>query len=36
VRHKGEATYEEVVRLKNNRSQPYQALLDKVPGRLAP
>jgi hypothetical protein len=35
VRHKGEATYEEEVRLKNNRSEPYQALLDKVPGRLA-
>ena len=35
VRHKGEATYEEVVRLKNKRSEPYQALLDKVPGRLA-
>jgi hypothetical protein len=35
VRHKGEAAFEEEVRLKNNRSEPYQALLDKVPGRLA-
>jgi hypothetical protein len=35
VRHKGEATYEEEVRLKNNRSEPYQALLEKVLGRLA-
>ena len=35
VRHKGEATYEEEVRLKNNRSEPYQALLEKVVGRLA-
>jgi hypothetical protein len=35
VRHKGEATYEEEVRLKKNRSEPYQALLEKVVGRLA-
>jgi hypothetical protein len=35
VRHKGEAAFEEEGRLKNNRSEPYQALLDKVPGRLA-
>jgi hypothetical protein len=36
VRHKGEAAFEEEVRLKKNRSKPYQDLLDKVPGRLAP
>jgi hypothetical protein len=35
VRHKGEATYEEEVRLKKNRSEPYQALLEKVVGWLA-
>ena len=35
VRHKGEATYEEEVRLKKNRSEPYQALLEKVVIRLA-
>jgi hypothetical protein len=34
VRHKGDAAFEEEVRLKKNRSEPYQALLDKVPGRL--
>jgi hypothetical protein len=35
VRHKGDAAFEEEVRLKNNRSEPYQALLDRVPGRLS-
>ena len=35
VRHKGEAPAEQELRLKNNRSAPYQALLDKVAGRLA-
>jgi hypothetical protein len=35
VRHKGDAVFEEEVRLKKNRSEPYQALLNKVPGRLA-
>jgi hypothetical protein len=35
VRHKGEAAFEEEGRLKNNHSGPYQALLNKVPGRLA-
>jgi hypothetical protein len=35
VQHKGDAVFEEEVRLKNNRSKPYQALLDKVPGQLA-
>ena len=34
VRHKGEAPYEQEARLKNNRSQPYQALLDQVAARL--
>ncbi len=35
VQHKGDAVFEEEVRLKQNRSKPYQALLDKVPGQLA-
>ena len=35
VQHKGDAVFEEEVRLKKNRSKPYQALLDKVPGQLA-
>jgi hypothetical protein len=34
VRSKGDAVFEEEVRLKNNRSKPYQALLDKVLGQL--
>jgi hypothetical protein len=34
VRHNGDAVFEEEVRLKKNRSEPYQALLNKVPGRL--
>lgn len=34
VRHKGDAAFEEEVRLKKNRSEPYQALLNQVPGRL--
>ena len=34
VRHKGEAPYEQEARLGNNRSQPYQALLDQVAARL--
>jgi hypothetical protein len=34
VRHKGEAAFEEEGRLKKNRSEPYQALLDKVYERL--
>jgi len=36
VKYKGDAAFEEEVRLKQNRSKPYQALLDKVPGQLAP
>jgi len=34
VRSKGDKVFEEEVRLKNNHSKPYQALLDKVLGRL--
>ena len=34
VRDKGDAAFEEQVQLKNNRSKPYQALLDEVLGRL--
>ncbi len=34
VRDKGDAVFEEEVRLRSNRSKPYQALLDKVLGRL--
>ena len=34
VRNKGDPVFEEQVRLRNNRSKPYQALLDKVPGQL--
>jgi hypothetical protein len=34
VRHKGDAIFEEEVRLRNNRSKPFQALLDKVLGQL--
>jgi hypothetical protein len=34
VRDKGDAVFEEQVRLRNNRSKPYQALLDKVLGQL--
>lgn len=34
VRHKGDASFEEEVRLKKNRSEPYQTLLNNVPGRL--
>jgi hypothetical protein len=34
VRNKGDPVFEEVVRLKNNRSKPFQALLDKVAGQL--
>jgi hypothetical protein len=36
VKHKGDAVFEEEVRVKQNRSKPYQALLDKVPGQLVP
>lgn len=35
VRHKGEAPFEQEVRLKNNRREPFQALLDQVAARLA-
>ena len=35
VQSKGEAAFEEEVRLKANRSKPYQDLLDKVARRLA-
>jgi hypothetical protein len=35
VQHKGDAVFEKEVRLKKNRSEPYQALLNEVPGRLA-
>jgi hypothetical protein len=34
VRDKGDAVFEEQVRLRNKRSKPYQALLDKVLGQL--
>jgi hypothetical protein len=34
VRDKGDPAFESEVRLKNNRSKPYQALLDKVLGQL--
>jgi hypothetical protein len=34
VRDKGDAVFENQVRMGTNRSKPYQALLDKVPGRL--
>ncbi len=34
VRHQGEAPFEREVRLKNNHSEPYQALLDQVAARL--
>lgn len=34
VRDKGDRVFEEQVRMKNNHSKPYQALLDKVPGQL--
>ena len=34
VRDKGDAVFEQQVRLRNNQSKPYQALLDKVLGQL--
>ncbi len=34
VRDKGDKVFEEEVRLRSNHSKPYQALLDKVMGRL--
>jgi hypothetical protein len=34
VRDKGDATFEQQVRLKNSHSKPYQALLDKVLGQV--
>jgi len=34
VRSKGDPVFEDEVRLRNNHSKPYQALLDKVLGRL--
>ncbi len=36
VRRKINASVEEEVRLKKSRSEPYQALLNKVPGSLGP
>ena len=34
VRDKGDSVFEQQVRLKNNHSKPYQALLDKVLGQV--
>ncbi len=34
VRDKGDAVFEEELRLRGNRSKPYQAVLDKVLGQL--